>query len=393
MLNTNPDHPVRSVLTRDVLANMDRDMEQARGLPNAAFTSEEFFALEQKYLFSRTWTFAGLQSDVPDVGDVRPVTVAGRPMVLVRGRDGLVRAFHNVCPHRGARLVVEDCDGLAMLTCPYHAWTFALDGKLKSRPHFHKPDCHDTQGDGNVSLFPVRTQVWHDWIFINLDGKAEPFETHVAPVESWFAGSPLEPLRCAEHREWEFDCNWKLAVENYCDFYHIFMVHPTLHQTMANETRKSMLTMGRHLMNDYWFKKERRGGPGDKSGLGMTPIPGMKPENADRSAYTVMFPNTALNVYPTNAQFVLFEPLGAGRTRMHMWFYFVAEDLTNPAFADLRENVYREWDALNREDEGICRRLQEGRLCDAYDGGRLAPYWDQGTVHFHKQIAEVMTAA
>ena len=77
---------------------------------------------------------------------------------------------------------------------------------------------------------------------------------------------------------------------------------------------------------------------------------------------------------------------------MHMWFYFVPEDVGNPAFKETRDNLYREWDLLNREDEDICRRLQEGRLCDAYDGGRLAPYWDQGTVHFHKQIAEVMTA-
>lgn len=383
---------IRSVLTDDVLAKMGLEMEQARGLPNAAFVDEAFYELEQKYLFARTWVFAGRASQLPDAGDVRPVTVAGQPVILVRGRDGIVRGFHNVCPHRGARLVTEGADGLAMMSCPYHAWTYALDGKLKSRPHFHKPDCHDTQGDDNVSLFEVRTETWHDWIFVNLDGGAESFEGHIAPVEAWFSGIRLGELTCAHHETWEFDCNWKLAFENYCDFYHVFLVHPALNQSMTKDARKSMLTMGRHLMNEYWFEEAGRGGAGDKSGLGMSLVPGITPEGQNRAAYTAMFPNTALNVYPSNAQFVQFEPLGAGRTRMHMWFYFVPEDVGNPAFKETRDNLYREWDLLNREDEDICRRLQEGRLCDAYDGGRLAPYWDQGTVHFHKQIAEVMTA-
>ncbi|MBN36542.1 MAG: hypothetical protein CMM46_17540 [Rhodospirillaceae bacterium] len=383
---------IRQVLAGDALAKFDLPIEEARGLPNDAFTSQAYFDLERKTLFARTWVFAGLASDMPDPGDVRPVDVAGRPIILTHGRAEEINAFHNVCPHRGARLVVENLDGSAMMTCPYHAWTYAMDGKLKARPHFHKPDCHDNRGDDNVSLFPVRCEVWHDWIFINLDGKAEPFDEHIAPVAAWFDGYPLEPMRCAEHRVYTFECNWKLAVENYCDFYHVFMVHPALHRTMTKEARKSMITMGRHLMNEYWFEATGRGGEGDKSGYGMQTIPGLKPENTNRSCYSAVFPNVAINVYPTAVQFVLFEPVAADRTRMHMWFYFVDGDHDNPDLADLRNNLCDEWDALNLEDEGICRRLQEGRLCDAYDGGRLAPYWDKGTIHFHKQLVEVMTA-
>ncbi|MGY8996344.1 MAG: aromatic ring-hydroxylating oxygenase subunit alpha, partial [Alphaproteobacteria bacterium] len=203
MPEANIDRSVRSVLTDDVLAKMGLGVDQARGLPNAAFTDEDFLKLEQKYLFARTWVFAGQASELPDVGDVRPVSVAGRPVILVRGRDGAVRAFHNVCPHRGARLIVEDVDGVAMMACPYHAWTYALDGKLKSRPHFYKPDCHDTQGDDNVSLFEVRCETWHDWIFVNLDGEAEAFDDHIAPVEAWFSGIRLGEMSCAHHETWE----------------------------------------------------------------------------------------------------------------------------------------------------------------------------------------------
>jgi len=292
---------IRRFLSDEVVSQLDGDIAAVRGLPNEAFTSPEYFELERKLLFARTWTLAGLASAMPDPGDVRPVEVAGRPLILTRDRGGAIRAFHNVCPHRGARLVVEDLDGAAMMTCPYHAWTYAMDGRLKARPHFHKPDCHDSAGDGDVTLFPVACETWHDWVFVNLDGKAEPFADHIAPVEVWFDGNPFEPLRCTEHRTYDFVCNWKLAVENYCDFYHVFMVHPTLHQTMAKDARKSMLTMGRHLMNEYWFETEGLGTAGDKSGYGMRQVPGLAPDNANRSCYSAIFPNVAVNAYPTNA--------------------------------------------------------------------------------------------
>ncbi|MDE0417220.1 MAG: aromatic ring-hydroxylating dioxygenase subunit alpha [bacterium] len=384
---------IRDVLTDEVLSSFDGDIGDAHGLPNAAFTSEAYFALERTLLFARTWTFAGLASELAETGDVRPVDVAGRPLILTRGGDGAIRAFHNVCPHRGARLVVENLDGAAMMTCPYHSWTYGMDGRLRARPHFHKPDCHDTEGDERVTLFPIRCEVWHDWVFVNLDGGAEAFADFIAPVEAWFDGYPLAPMRCTEHRTYDFACNWKLAVENYCDFYHVFKVHPALHQSMTKDGRKSMVTLGRHLMNEYWFEAEHRGGLGDKSGHGMHFIPGLRPEFENRQVFSAIFPNVAVNIYPSNAQCVLFEPLSAETTRMHVWFYFVEGDHNDPAMAALRENFREDWDQLNAEDEGICRRLQEGRLCDAYDGGRLAPYWDKGTVHFHKQLAEVMTAA
>lgn len=384
---------VRDILTDEVLSGFDRDISEARGLPNAAFTSDAYLAQEQTLLFARTWTFAGLAGDVPTAGDVRPVDVAGRPLILTRGGDGAIRAFHNVCPHRGARLVVDDLDGAAMMTCPYHAWTYGMDGRLKARPHFHGPDCHDTEGDECIALFPVRSEVWHDWVFVNLEGEAESFADFIAPVDAWFDGYPLAPMRCAEHRAYDFACNWKLAVENYCDFYHVFKLHPALHQSMTKDARKSMVTAGRHLMNEYWIETERRGGPGDKSGHGMHLIPGLRPGFESRNVYSAIFPNFAVNIYPSNAQCVLFEPLSAGSTRMHMWFYFVDGDHDDPAMAPLRDNICDEWDQLNAEDESICRHLQEGRLCDAYDGGRLAPYWDKGTIHFHRQLAELMTSA
>ena len=106
--------------------------------------------------------------------------------------------------------------------------------------------------------------------------------------------------------------------------------------------------------------------------------------------YGTIFPNAAINVFPTNLQFVLFEPLAPARSIMHMWYYFVGESSTSAACRAARETVYEEWVNLNVEDEGVCRRLQQGRGCDAYDGGRLAPYWDTGTIHLHRQVADAV---
>jgi choline monooxygenase len=163
---------LRRVFGSEVRAALAAPVDAARGLPNEAFTSQEFFRLEQRRLFARTWVFAGRAGDMSAAGDVCPVEVAGRPLVLVRDRDGEVRAFHNVCPHRGARLVCEPEHGRAVLTCPYHAWTYGLDGGLRSRPHYHGPDRHDPAGDDRVSLFRAPCVVWHDWIFVNPDGGA-----------------------------------------------------------------------------------------------------------------------------------------------------------------------------------------------------------------------------
>ena len=151
----------------EIVKALGRETEFARGLPNEAFTSQAFLDLENRYVFSRSWVFAGPASDVADRGDVKPVDVAGRPLFMVRGRDDEIRVFQNVCPHRGTRLVTEEMRRTSVLTCPYHAWSYGLDGALVARPHYHGPDKHDRGNNGGndrVCLFEVRSATWHDWV-------------------------------------------------------------------------------------------------------------------------------------------------------------------------------------------------------------------------------------
>ena len=375
----------------EVLEQLGRETSQARGLPNAAFTDDGFHELERSHLFSRSWCFAAPASVIGDPGDIMSVEIAGHPLILVRGDDHEVRAFHNVCPHRGARLVTESrCSSRTGLTCPYHGWAYGLDGVLRGRPHYHGHGRHDTKG-GDVRLFSIPCRQWHDWVFVNVDGKAPDFGTFMAPVEEHFTGYDIAQFcRSDQTMSVEFACNWKLAVENYCDFYHVFAVHPALDQMMSPQTRQSMGESGCHLTNGYAFTGGGRGIAVDEEGAGLPSQEGLDPDLEVSQRYAVLFPNFAVNVYPGSLQAVLFEPLAPERTIMHMWFYYVGEAAQAAEYAEARDALFQEWVVLNDEDKDICLRLQEGRACTAYDGGRLAPHWDRGTVHFHRQVAHAI---
>tara|TARA_Y100000588_G_scaffold325180_1_gene358786 strand:- start:29 stop:1267 length:1239 start_codon:yes stop_codon:yes gene_type:complete len=388
---TKEDAITHSALCPEILEGLSKDTAAARGLPNEAFTTQEFLDLEQRHAFARSWVFAGRVSAIPNRGDVEPVEVAGRSLFVARGSDDRVRVFHNVCPHRGARLVVEFARGAPALTCPYHAWSFTLDGELKGRPHYHGPEQHDRDGrDSGVCLFQVRSAIWHDWVFVNLDGKACDFEDYMAPVNGYYKGWDLSAFCYAYHDSFEFRCNWKLAVENFCDTYHVFKVHPKLDEAYTSQQRDMARPEGVHM---FMFNTLTGDSPGLTVGVdGPVPpeIPGLAAECEREQRSCNVFPNVTVVVQPSNLQFVEFEPVGPDRCIMHLLHYFVGDAAHDPAENAARERVYADWLHINREDEGICHRLQEGRSCDAYDGGRLAPYWDVGTAYFHRHIADAI---
>lgn len=372
-----------------IVEAMSRDTGSARGLPNEAFTAQGFLDLENRYVFSRSWVFAGPASDLPERGDVKPIEVAGRSLFMARGHDDEIRVFQNVCPHRGARLVTEAMHRTAVLTCPYHAWSYGLDGALKARPHYHGSDKHDRGNNGGgdrVCLFAVRSAVWHDWVFVNLDGKAPAFEDYMAPVIAAFACWDLSKFRLAHHDAFEFGCNWKLAVENFCDTYHVFKVHPALHEVYIPEDRSTAHPDGVHMLISNTLN-----GPyrlfSSTTFDDLPSLPDLAEDLAVAQHAANLFPNATMVISPGNLQFVMFEPVGAERCVMHMWFYFVGDAAAAPEHEKARQMVYGDFAAINAEDEDICQRLQQGRNCDAYDGGRLAPFWDDGTANFHRQIA------
>ena len=223
----------------DLAAAVERPIGEATGLPNRVYTSPEFFQLELDRIFAPSWACLGHAADVPRPGDLRPVQLLGVPLFMARAADGAVHVFHNVCSHRGNELVWKPCQVKGAIRCPYHAWTYDLEGRLTGTPNIGGIGRHDVDGfdRGAHGLRAVRSAAWLDLVFVNLSGDAEPFEAHIAPLAERFEGlggsgyeSRLHPA--ATHGELQFDvrANWKLAIENNLDASHLPWVHPSLNR-------------------------------------------------------------------------------------------------------------------------------------------------------------------
>ena len=247
----------------EIVEALGRETEFARGLPNEAFTSQAFLDLENQYVFSRSWVFAGPASDLPDCGDVKPVEVAGRSLFMARGQDGQIRVFQNVCPHRGTRLVTEVMRRTSVLTCPYHAWSYDLDGNLRGRPHYHGPDKHDRGNNGGndqVCLFTVRSATGHDWVFVNLDGNA----TIVTDITE---------RKRAEEKLAEKEAQLRLALDNMpggmmlADQDGNYVLFNARYSELCGFPG-SLLEVGGSMLDEVRYQAERGDfGPGDADGL------------------------------------------------------------------------------------------------------------------------------
>ena len=222
---------LRSILGAEALAAFEAKGPVAAGLPGPAYTSEAFLALENERIFTESWVFAGFAHELARPGDVTPVTVAGRPFLLVRDAELGVRAFHNVCRHRNLKLVDTPGNVGRAIRCPYHSWTYGLDGALRLTPYFGGRDPRAVPPGfdrGRHGLVPVRSATWHDWIFVNPSGAAPPFEEFIAPLRSRLEGVDLGRVRHVVTIDFgEVAANWKLLVENFIEPYHVQFVHAT----------------------------------------------------------------------------------------------------------------------------------------------------------------------
>lgn len=222
---------VVELLGEDAIERIRLPVSQAGGLPRQAYTSQEFFELERERLFPRVWVGVGFTSDVAEPGDAVPLLVAGLPIILCRGKDGQIRAFHNVCRHRAAMVLEKPAKGLNVLRCPYHAWAWDLQGSLKAMPYFDgTPDSRDCGLDwGANGLVPIRTGVWYHWVFVNLDGSAPPLEDYLAPMNKLTAGFDLSATRLHRRLDWEFNANWKFQNDNWETYHHVWVHEGIFH--------------------------------------------------------------------------------------------------------------------------------------------------------------------
>jgi choline monooxygenase len=376
---------LETVLTTDYLARLDAPTARGTGLPNPCYTDEDWLRLERERVMARTWMLAGFAHDVPKPGDACPIEVAGLPLVLVRDDAGALHVFHNVCRHRGAILVGRPCSGRKVLTCPYHAWSYGLDGRLRARPHFHGPARHDNAGDAEAGLRPVRMAAWHDLVFVDLSGLAPSFEDHWRPFAERMAAYDFGALRFARTLTFDVQANWKLIFENFFDPYHVPSVHPRLEVFTPITWRHDTRLDGAWLHNTNGIAEPQGG-----RGLGMPYYPGLDEKGVRTEWYFHLFPTLAFEIWPDQLAVFQLQALSPSRTIEHIHLYFMGEAATDEAHAAARQGVYDMWTELNTEDFRIVETMQRARVSPAFDGGVLSPYWDPAIQAFAKLMVEAV---
>ncbi len=378
---------VESMLGADAIAALGRPIGEASSLPNACYTDPAWQALENDRLFARTWFVAGFTQDIPNPGDAIPVQAAGMPLLILRDHRGEVRVFHNVCRHRGAVIVDKPCSDLKILTCPYHAWAYGLDGRLRTRPHFYGGNQHDVLKDDHDApgLVPVRAEVWHHWIFINLDGKAPPLADYLAPALERIGDYDLNASRYAGTVHFDIATNWKFAMENYIEPYHVFAAHPRLNAFVPMAEREPS-RIDRHVMwNRYIFNQAEEG-----RGAGLPHFPNLSHQAAHKGLWFILPVPFGLEVYPDHVASFHVTPIAPDLCHERIDIYLIGEAADAPQYETQRQAVLEMWWDLNKEDVGLIESLQKGRTSPAYDGGRLSPYWDEAPLHLSRMILEGM---
>lgn len=379
----------------DQLSKIRACHEAGRVLPGLAYRDPDVFEAEFEGIFRTSWISIACGQNVPNAGDLFPVRIAGQSLFAARDEEGRVRVFYNLCRHRGARLVAEPCHARSgRITCPYHAWTFGVDGKFKSAPHFHRDEARDsldqTEADG-LGLISIRSAVWRDIVFINLSGDAEPFEDFIRPVAdrlTHWTESELRPL-CSD--EYEIKADWKLVAENFLDAYHLPVLHP-----VEGGFRDALLTEDVELSDDIVGLVMPEGyGFAENSAFPAWTLPRFPDLSEDEKQQVVLFsifPNTLILVESDNSQVMVLRPQGAGLTSETFANYVVSDAAQEESHADERAELRRSSLEINDQDVDLLAGLQQSRSMDVGGDTQLCEAWDATPQRFQRIWARQLLA-
>ncbi len=356
-----------------LLAGFDPDvpLEHARMIPNTWYTSPEVARLERDAVFAQSWQAIGRRETVAKPGQFLTAEVAGESVLAVRGEDGTLRAFINVCRHRAARVCTEECGTATKLRCHYHGWTYDLAGNLRGVPEFDGVEGFRREDNG---LPPLSVAEWGPYVWVHLDKPSEPLEQFLSPLPAWaesrnaFAG-----LVWHERKSYDLACNWKIYVDNYLDGgYHVNTIHPGLAGVLDYKEYKTTCNANTVLQSSPLK-------PGDGE-TGRTRV-------GDLAAYWWVFPNMMVNIYPGVMDTNIVLPLAVDRCRVIFDLYFAAN---TPA--DFASESIRVTDQVQQEDVGVCEEVQRNLNSRSYHAGRYSVKRENGGHYFHQLLARRLQA-
>ena len=383
---------LKDILDVKKLENVDKPIDAANGLPNECYTNNDYLTHERDKVFCGKWTAVGVGSSVSKPGDVKPYNLLGIPLIIVRGKDMKIRVFHNVCSHRGFKLLKKSCNLKNVIRCPYHSWSYDLDGRLVATPHIGGLNIHQTEkfDKSKSNLKEVKTEIWMDVIFVNINSNEINFKDYIKPLEKRWANFIKEDdhkllVHSNDHGYFNLDvkCNWKFAIENYCESYHLPTIHPELNKVSNINDHYHIQGLPNRFAGQGSKKYEQI----IKGNQKFNTFPNWNKNNFKNSEYVAIFPNVMIGLHIDHFYVFWLEPLATNKTKEHMHMYYIGEDSSNgKEFKELRKKNLSFWKNVMMEDVSAIEGMQEGRNSPVYNGGNFSPVMDQPTHQFHKWV-------
>ena len=351
------------------LYNHNAPLEEAYTIPAPWYLDARIEDAERGFVFGSNWIAVGRLDQVATEGQFLTVEIAGEPLVVVRGVDGELRGFYNVCRHHAAAVANVPCGTVQHLRCPYHGWTYGLDGALKGTPEFAGVCNFDRAANG---LVPVRVATWEQFVFVTLDERAPELAKFLSDLPARIAPLGIGNLRFFARKTYTLACNWKVYVDNYLDGgYHVPHLHKGLNSvldykeyTIENSARYSLQSSPMVSSQEHESFAATRTG--------------------DRAYYYWFYPNFMINIYQGVMDTNLVLPLGVDRCMVQFDFYFA--DVSEAAREANAQSVAVS-DRIQNEDVDICESVQRGLRSRAYGAGRLSVRREGGEHLFHRLLA------
>ncbi len=347
-----------------------RPLARAHTIPSAWYFDPELYALECRRVFGGSWQLVGRVEQLVAPGAFVTADIAGEPVAVVRDEQGTLRAFHNVCRHRAARVLTEPCGQVTKLRCRYHAWTYDLQGKLRGTPEFSGVEEFGAQDEALPSMAVER---WGPLVFVHQGAPRQSVADFLAPLPEWTQELGLETFHFVARKEYDIACNWKVFVDNFQDGgYHVNTIHPALASALdyreyrtENFARTSVQTSPLRRSDDATVERVRGG---------------------DNAYYWWVFPNLMINLYRGVMDTNLVLPLGPDRCRVLFDFFFAETE--GPAAQQFIADSMAVAHQVQLEDLDICEDVQRGLKSRSYDTGRFSVRRESGGYHFHRLLAQ-----
>ena len=345
-------------------------LDRAFTIPSSWYTNKDLYNLEIKTVFSNSWQYAARRDQLETPGQFVTTDIAGEPLVVVRGNDGVLRAFFNVCRHHAAAVMTEPEGTVPQLRCPYHAWTYSLAGELKGTPDFSGVCEFERENNG---LIPVELAEWENWVFVRLSKHSSSLYDFLgADLIGQISPLQLNNLHWLQRRHYQFECNWKVFVDNYLDGgYHVPYLHKGLDSVL--DYSNYLIENGEHFCLQ-WSPLVTEGAEAQTGAV----------RKGDRALYYWIYPNFMVNWYDGVLDTNLVIPRGVDQTEVIFDFYFadvVSKEARQRNLASIEVGQ-----RIQDEDTAICKSVQRGLNSRAYNAGRLSVRREGGEHLFHRLL-------